>query len=232
RKKDIISYLRPDGKAQVTIRYKDGVPVGVETVVVSAQHDPDVEQSQIKKDILNEVIFPVIPSELINERTRYLINPTGRFVVGGPQSDVGLTGRKIIVDTYGGGGRVGGGCFSGKDPSKVDRSGAYAARYVAKNIVAAGLAKKCEVAVAYAIGVANPVSVWVDCFGTAVFDEGRINEMIADIFDWRPLAIIEKLCLQAPIYRQTASYGHFGRDDLDLPWEKTNLADMMRTWLD
>ncbi|MDI3541176.1 MAG: S-adenosylmethionine synthetase [Candidatus Methanomethylophilaceae archaeon] len=232
RKKDIISYLRPDGKAQVTIRYKDGVPVGVETVVVSAQHDPDVEQSQIKKDILNEVIFPVIPSELINERTRYLINPTGRFVVGGPQSDVGLTGRKIIVDTYGGVGRVGGGCFSGKDPSKVDRSGAYAARYVAKNIVAAGLAKKCEVAVAYAIGVANPVSVWVDCFGTAVFDEERINEMIADIFDWRPLAIIEKLCLQAPIYRQTASYGHFGRDDLDLPWEKTNLADMMRTWLD
>ena len=230
RKQGLIDYLRPDGKAQVTVRYRNGSPVGVETVVVSAQHRDCVTHEQIRKDILEKVISAVIPSEMVGPETRYHINPTGRFVIGGPQSDVGLTGRKIIVDTYGGVGRVGGGCFSGKDPSKVDRSGAYAARYVAKNIVAAGLADKCEVAVAYAIGIANPVSVWVDCFGTAKVDEGEINRMVTEVFDWRPYAIIKRLGLQAPIYCQTSSYGHFGRGDLDLPWERKDLVDAMRAW--
>jgi len=229
-----IDYLRPDGKAQVTVRYLDGRPVGVDAVVLSSQHKDGIDQAELKEDLKTKVILPVIPAELVSGRTRYYINPTGRFVIGGPQSDVGLTGRKIIVDTYGGVGRVGGGCFSGKDASKVDRSGAYAARYVAKNVVAAGLADKCEVAVAYAIGVARPVSVWVDCFGTAKVDEARINEMVADVnvFDWRPYAIIKRLGLREPMFRRTASYGHFGRDDLDLPWERLDLVDAMRAWFD
>ncbi len=230
RREGLIDYLRPDGKAQVTVRYLNGAPVGVETVVVSAQHRDCVTHEEIRKDIMEKVVAAVIPAELVGRETSYHINPTGRFVIGGPQSDVGLTGRKIIVDTYGGVGRVGGGCFSGKDPSKVDRSGAYAARYVAKNIVAAGLADKCEVAVAYAIGIANPVSVWVDCFGTAKVDEGEINRMVKEVFDWRPYSIIKRLGLQAPIYSQTSSYGHFGRDDLDLPWERIDLVDAMRDW--
>ncbi len=228
-----LDYLRPDGKAQVTVRYLDGRPVGVDAVVLSSQHRDGIEYETLKRDIKSKVILPVIPAELVSERTQYFINPTGRFVIGGPQSDVGLTGRKIIVDTYGGVGRVGGGCFSGKDASKVDRSGAYAARYVAKNVVAAGLADKCEVAVAYAIGVARPVSVWVDCFGTAKVDEARINEMVADveIFDWRPYAIIKRLGLKQPIFRRTASYGHFGRDDLGLTWEILDLVERMRDWM-
>ncbi len=230
RREGLIDYLRPDGKAQVTVRYLNGAPVGVETVVVSAQHRDCVTHEEIRKDIMEKVVAAVIPAELVGRETSYHINPTGRFVIGGPQSDVGLTGRKIIVDTYGGVGRVGGGGFSGKDPSKVDRSGAYAARYVAKNIVAAGLADKCEVAVAYAIGIANPVSVWVDCFGTAKVDEGEINRMVKEVFDWRPYSIIKRLGLQAPIYSQTSSYGHFGRDDLDLPWERIDLVDAMRDW--
>ncbi len=232
RKSGLIDYLRPDGKAQVTVRYLNGEPVSVETVVVSTQHRDGVDHATIVEDVKEKVIRPVIPQEMVGEQTRYHINPTGRFVIGGPQSDVGLTGRKIIVDTYGGVGRVGGGCFSGKDPSKVDRSGAYAARYVAKNIVAAGLADKCEVAVSYAIGVANPVSVWVDCFGTAKVDELEINRMTAEVFDWRPYSIIKRLGLQSPIYKPTASYGHFGRSDLDLPWERMDLVDRMRAWFD
>lgn len=223
RKSGELPYLRPDGKTQVTVEYEDDVPVRVDAVVVSAQHAPDVEQQQIRDDILEHVIAPVIPKHLLDEKTRYFVNPTGRFVIGGPQGDSGLSGRKIIVDTYGGYARHGGGSFSGKDPTKVDRSGTYAARYVAKNIVAAGLASKCEVQVAYIIGVANPVSLMVDTFGTGTIPDQEIEQLVMRSFDFRPGAIIERFNLRRPIYRQVAVYGHFGRDDLDLPWEKTDL---------
>jgi len=228
RKSKEIPYLRPDGKTQVTVVYEDGRPVKVETVVVSAQHHPDVEMRQIREDIISKVIKPVIPGEFLDEGTRYLVNPTGRFVIGGPQGDAGLTGRKIIVDTYGGAARHGGGAMSGKDPTKVDRSANYAARYVAKNIVAAGLADKCEVQLAYAIGVASPVSIMVDTFGTGKIDNGKLVRLIREHFDLRPGAIIRDLQLRRPIYRQTAAYGHFGRTDLDLTWERTNKAENLR----
>ncbi|NLX76524.1 MAG: methionine adenosyltransferase [Clostridiaceae bacterium] len=228
RKQGIISYLRPDGKTQVTVEYENGRPVRVDTVVVSAQHSPDVDYQEIKKDILEHVIKPVIPGNLLDENTRYFINPTGRFVVGGPQGDSGLTGRKIIVDTYGGMGRHGGGAFSGKDPTKVDRSAAYAARYVAKNVVAAGLASRCEVQIAYAIGVARPVSVMIDTFGTGKVDDQTILKVINEHFDLRPDAIIRDLNLRRPIYRKTAAYGHFGREDEDFTWERTDKAEAIR----
>ena len=228
RKDGTLSYLRPDGKSQVTVEYVDGKPSAVTAVVVSSQHSADVSLEQIRADIEKYVIRPVIPAELIRDDTRIYVNPTGRFVIGGPQGDSGLTGRKIIVDTYGGYSRHGGGAFSGKDPTKVDRSAAYAARYVAKNIVAAGLASKCEVQLAYAIGVARPVSVMVDCFGTAVIDEDKISEIVSKVFDLRPAAIIDMLHLRAPIYRQLASYGHVGREDLDVQWEKTDKVEILR----
>lgn len=228
RKEGILKYLRPDGKSQVTIEYEEDKPVRVDTVVISTQHSEDVDLETIKKDIIEHVIKPVIPSDLIDDNTKIFINPTGRFVVGGPQGDAGLTGRKIIVDTYGGFARHGGGAFSGKDPTKVDRSAAYAARYVAKNIVAAELAKRCEVQLAYAIGVARPVSVRVDTFGTGKIDEEIIEKLIEKHFDLRPAGIIKSLDLRRPIFRQTAAYGHFGRTDLDLPWEKTDKADVLR----
>lgn len=229
RKSEEIPYLRPDGKSQVTVEFEDGIPKRVDTVVISTQHDPDVELEQIRKDVIAGIITPVIPANLLDEQTRYFINPTGRFVVGGPHGDAGLTGRKIIVDTYGGVARHGGGAFSGKDPTKVDRSGAYAARYVAKNIVAAGLAKRVEIQIAYAIGVARPVAVFVDSFGTGTVSDDRLSEIIARHFDLRPAAIIEQLDLRRPIYRQTAAYGHFGRLDLDLPWERVDrVADLTR----
>ena len=227
RKEGKVNYLRPDGKSQVTVEYENEIPVRVDTIVISTQHGPDVDHDTIERDIIELVIKPVIPAELLDENTRYLINPTGRFVVGGPQGDSGLTGRKIIVDTYGGYARHGGGAFSGKDPTKVDRSAAYAARYVAKNIVAAGLADKCEIELAYAIGVAKPVSVLVDTYGTNKVTEDLIVELIDKNFDLRPAAIIKSLDLRRPIYRQTAAYGHFGRLDLDLPWEKTDKAVML-----
>lgn len=228
RKSGTLAYLRPDGKTQVTIEYHDNTPVRVDTIVISSQHSPVVEHDQIEKDLIEKVVLPVVPSELIDDQTRFLINPTGRFVVGGPQGDAGLTGRKIIVDTYGGYARHGGGAFSGKDCTKVDRSAAYAARYVAKNVVAAGLADKCEVQLAYAIGVAHPVSVFVDTFGTAKIDEEQIEALVKKHFDLRPAKIIETLQLRRPIYKQTAAYGHFGRLDLDLPWEKTDQAEVLR----
>lgn len=228
RKSGTLEYLRPDGKTQVTVEYDGYTPVRVDTVLVSAQHHPDVSQERIAADLTELLIKKVIPAQYLDEKTRILINPTGRFVIGGPQADTGLTGRKIIVDTYGGMGRHGGGAFSGKDPTKVDRSGAYAARYVAKNIVAAGLADRCEVQIAYAIGVARPVSVMVDTFGTNKIPEPVINELVKKHFDLRPSAIIAKFQLRRPIYRQTAVYGHFGRTDLDLPWEKTDQADVLR----
>jgi len=228
RKQGVLDYLRPDGKTQVTIEYLDGKPVRVDTVVVSAQHSPDVDYNKLKNDILDFVVRPVIPANLLDSRTKFLINPTGRFVVGGPQGDSGLTGRKIIVDTYGGMGRHGGGAFSGKDPTKVDRSGAYAARYVAKNIVAAGLASRCEVQIAYAIGVASPVSVMIDTFGTGKIDDEKILKIVNEHFDLRPDAIIRDLKLRRPIYRKTAAYGHFGREDEDFTWEKTDKAESMR----
>jgi len=228
RKQGILKYLRPDGKTQVTVEYEDRKPIRVDAVVVSAQHSMDVEYQQLKKDIMEYVIKPVIPGNLLDDKTKYFINPTGRFVVGGPQGDSGLTGRKIIVDTYGGMGRHGGGAFSGKDPTKVDRSGAYAARYVAKNIVAAGLASRCEVQIAYAIGVAHPVSVMVDTFGTGKIDDEKILKIVRDHFDLRPDAIIRDLKLRRPIYRKTAAYGHFGREDEDFTWEKTDKAESMR----
>jgi len=228
RKQGILDYLRPDGKTQVTVEYLDGKPVRVDTVIVSAQHSPEAENDRIKNDIMEYVIKPVIPANLLDDKTKYLINPTGRFVIGGPQGDSGLTGRKIIVDTYGGMGRHGGGAFSGKDPTKVDRSGAYAARYVAKNIVAAGLASRCEVQVAYAIGVAHPVSVMIDTFGTGKIDNEKILKLVKDHFDLRPDAIIRDLKLRRPIYRKTAAYGHFGREDEDFTWEKTDKAEAMR----
>ena len=227
RKNGTLDYLRPDGKTQVTIEYVDGVPARVDTIVVSSQHSPEVSLEQIRVDIINHVIKPIVPEELMDEETKYFINPTGRFVVGGQQGDSGLTGRKIIVDTYGGYARHGGGAFSGKDPTKVDRSAAYAARYVAKNVVAAGLAKKCEVQIAYAIGVAQPVSVLVDTFGTNTVEEEKIEAAVAQVFDLRPRAIIDTLELRKPIYRQLAAYGHIGREDLGVKWENTDKVDAL-----
>ncbi len=228
RKSGELSYLRPDGKTQVTIVYEDGKPVAVDTIVISTQHDPDVTLEQIKQDLMEKVIKPVVPAELLTSETKYFINPTGKFVIGGPQGDTGLTGRKIIVDTYGGMARHGGGAFSGKDPTKVDRSAAYAARYVAKNIVAAGLADKCEIQLAYAIGVAKPVSISINTFGTNKVAEDVITKLVNDNFDLRPAGIIKELDLRRPIYAQTAAYGHFGRTDVDLPWEHTDKAETLR----
>ena len=228
RKDGVLDYLRPDGKTQVTVEYEDDVPVRVDTVVVSTQHSPDVSIDKLRMDIVREVILPSIPVELIDKDTKYFINPTGRFVVGGPNGDSGLTGRKIIVDTYGGYARHGGGAFSGKDPTKVDRSAAYAARWVAKNVVKAGLAKRCEVQLAYAIGVARPVSVMVETFGTSTVPEERIEAAVEKLFDLRPYAIIERLGLRKPIYRQLAAYGHMGREELDVLWERTDMADALR----
>ena len=228
RKDGILDYLRPDGKTQVTVEYEDGEPVRVDTVVVSSQHSPDVSIEKLREDITREVILATVPKELIDENTKYYINPTGRFVVGGPKGDSGLTGRKIIVDTYGGYARHGGGAFSGKDPTKVDRSGAYASRWVAKNVVAAGLARKCEVQLAYAIGVAKPVSIMIDTFGTNTVAEEKIEAAINKVFDLRPYAIIESLNLRQPIYRNLASYGHMGREDLGVSWEKTDKAEELK----
>ena len=231
RKSGLLDYLRPDGKSQVTVEYEDGKPVRVDTVVVSTQHSDAVESAQIREDIIREVIRPVVPAELLDENTKFYINPTGRFVIGGPAGDSGLTGRKIIVDTYGGYSRHGGGAFSGKDPTKVDRSACYAARYLAKNIVKAGLASKCEVQVAYAIGVARPVSVLIDTFGTAKVDEALISEAALRHVDLRPAAIIEKFGLRRPIYCQVAAYGHMGREDLGVAWEKTDRVDALKAAL-
>ena len=228
RKNGQLAYLRPDGKTQVTVEYIDGKPVRIDTIVISTQHAPDITQKAIREDMIEHVIKAVLPAQFIDENTKYLINPTGRFVIGGPQGDAGLTGRKIIVDTYGGMARHGGGAFSGKDPTKVDRSAAYAARYVAKNIVAAGLADKCEIQLAYAIGVARPVSILVDTFGTGKIDEEQIVNLVEENFELRPAGIIDMLNLRHPIYRQTAAYGHFGRDDIDLPWEHTDKAESLR----
>lgn len=228
RKSGELSYLRPDGKTQVTVVYEDGKPVAVDTIVISTQHDPDVTLEQIKQDLMEKVIKPVVPAELLTAETKYFINPTGKFVIGGPQGDTGLTGRKIIVDTYGGMARHGGGAFSGKDPTKVDRSAAYVARYVAKNIVAAGLADKCEIQLAYAIGVAKPVSISINTFGTNKVTEDVITKLVNDNFDLRPAGIIKELDLRRPIYAQTAAYGHFGRTDVDLPWEHTDKAETLR----
>lgn len=228
RKSGMLDYLLPDGKSQVTVEYVDGRPVRVDTIVISTQHRPEIDHDTIERDVIENVVKPVIPAYLLDEKTRYLINPTGRFVIGGPQGDSGLTGRKIIVDTYGGKGRHGGGAFSGKDPTKVDRSAAYAARYVAKNIVAAGLAKCCEVQIAYAIGVAQPVSVMVDTFGTGIIEDEKISKLINEHFDLRPAAIIRNLNLRRPIFRKTASYGHFGREDADFTWERTDKAEALR----
>lgn len=227
RKSGELDYLRPDGKTQVTVEYEDGKPVRIDTIVISTQHSPDVSLETIEADLIAKVIKPIVPTELLID-TKYYINPTGRFVIGGPQGDAGLTGRKIIVDTYGGMARHGGGAFSGKDPTKVDRSAAYAARYVAKNVVAAGLADKCEIQLAYAIGIARPVSIMVETFGTAKVDEAVIAELINKHFDLRPAGIIKTLDLRRPIYRQTAAYGHFGRTDIDLPWERTDKAAVLR----
>lgn len=228
RKSGEIAYLRPDGKTQVTVEYENGRPKRIDAVVVSIQHDPDVTQERIYQDVLDQVIRPVLPEDMYDKEMKIFINPTGRFVIGGPQGDSGLTGRKIIVDTYGGMARHGGGAFSGKDPTKVDRSAAYAARYVAKNIVAAGLADKCEIQLAYAIGVAHPVSILVDTFGTGAISEDKIVELVRKHFDLRPAGIIKELNLQRPIYRQTAAYGHFGRTDIDLPWERVDKADLLK----
>ena len=228
RKDGTLGYLRPDGKSQVTVEYQDGKPVRVDAVVISSQHSPDVSQEQLHEDIKREVIEKVIPAELLDENTKYYINPTGRFVVGGPQGDSGLTGRKIIVDTYGGYARHGGGAFSGKDPSKVDRSAAYAARWVAKNIVAAGLATKCEVELAYAIGVAKPVSIMVDTFGTGTVADDKIEAAVEKVFDLTPAGIIRDLDLRKPIYRQLAAYGHMGREDLGVKWENTDRVDALK----
>jgi len=228
RKEGVLPYLRPDGKSQVTVEYRYGKPARVDTVVVSAQHDEQVDQATIRRDVLQHVVREVIHDGLLDKDTRYLVNPTGRFAVGGPMGDAGLTGRKIIVDTYGGMARHGGGCFSGKDPTKVDRSSSYAARYVAKNVVAAGLADRFEIQVAYAIGVARPVSIMIETFGTAKVPEQTILELIREHFDLRPAAIIRDLRLRRPIYRPTAAYGHFGRDDIDAPWETTDKAEILR----
>ena len=228
RKNGTLDYLRPDGKSQVTVEYNDGKPVRIDAVVISSQHSPDISQEQLHEDIRREVIEKVIPAELLDENTKYYINPTGRFVVGGPQGDSGLTGRKIIVDTYGGYARHGGGAFSGKDPSKVDRSAAYAARWVAKNVVAAGLATKCEVELAYAIGVAKPVSIMVDTFGTGTVADEKIVQAVEKVFDLTPAAIIRDLDLRKPIYRQLAAYGHMGREDLGVKWENTDRVDELK----
>lgn len=231
RKDGLLNYLRPDGKTQVTIEYENDKPLRVDTVVVSTQHGPEVSHSQIEKDIIEHVVKAEIPAELLDDKTRYFINPTGRFVVGGPQGDSGLTGRKIIVDTYGGYGRHGGGAFSGKDPTKVDRSAAYAARWVAKNLVAAGVAEKLEIQLAYAIGVAKPVSIEIETFGTGRIDEDKIIDIVQKVFDLRPGAIIRDLDLRRPIYKQVAAYGHFGRNDVDVPWEKLNKVDEIKKYL-
>ena len=228
RKNGTIPYLRPDGKTQVTVAYEDGKPVAIDTIVISTQHDEDVTLDQIRKDLIEHVVKAVVPAELLSDETKYFINPTGKFVIGGPQGDCGLTGRKIIVDTYGGMARHGGGAFSGKDPTKVDRSGAYAARYVAKNIVAAGLAERAEVQLAYAIGVARPVSVMVETFGTGKVDDRTLEDLVQKNFDLRPDGIIKMLDLRRPIYAQTAAYGHFGRVDIDLPWEHTDKAEELK----
>ena len=228
RKNGTLPYLRPDGKAQVTVEYENDTPVRLEAVVLSTQHAPEVTQEQIHSDIMEHVFKPILPADMLDENTKYFVNPTGRFVVGGPQGDSGLTGRKIIVDTYGGYAHHGGGAFSGKDPSKVDRSAAYAMRHVAKNLVAAGLARKCEVGVAYAIGVAKPVSVFVDSYGTGAYSDDKLAEIVNEVFDLRPAAIIKNLELKRPIYAQTAAYGHFGRDDLDLPWEKLDKVEALK----
>ena len=229
RKNGKLSYLRPDGKTQVTVEYIDGEPKRVDTVVISSQHSPEVDSKTIRKDIIENVILPIIPKELIDGKMNIYVNPTGRFVIGGPQGDTGLTGRKIIVDTYGGYSRHGGGAFSGKDPTKVDRSASYAARYVAKNIVKAGLAKKCEVQIAYAIGIARPVSVMIDTFGTAVVDEAKISSAVESLVDLRPAAIIKKFDLRKPIYKELAAYGHMGREDLGVKWEECDIADELRS---
>ena len=228
RKNGKLSYLRPDGKTQVTVEYVDGVPTRVDTIVISSQHSAEIDYATIRKDIIEQVILPVVPSELLDGKVNIYVNPTGRFVIGGPQGDTGLTGRKIIVDTYGGYSRHGGGAFSGKDPTKVDRSASYAARYVAKNIVKAGLAKKCEVQIAYAIGIARPVSVMIDTFGTAVCDEEKIIAAVEKLVDLRPAAIIKKFDLRKPIYKQLAAYGHMGREDLGVRWEICDIADTLK----
>ncbi|WP_210467831.1 methionine adenosyltransferase [Sporosarcina sp. 6E9] len=229
RKEEILSYLRPDGKTQVTVEYdEDNKPLRIDTIVISTQHDPEVTLEQIQQDIKKYVIEPIVPADLIDADTKYFINPTGRFVIGGPQGDAGLTGRKIIVDTYGGYARHGGGAFSGKDATKVDRSASYAARYVAKNIVAAGLADSCEVQLAYAIGVAQPVSISINTFGTSTVEESKLVEVVRELFDLRPAGIIKMLDLRRPIYKQTAAYGHFGRTDIDLPWEQTDKAEALK----
>ena len=225
RKEGALPYLRPDGKTQVTVEYDDGKPVRIDAIVVSSQHDPDVSLEKIREDIIEKVIKPIIPSEFLDDATKIYVNPTGRFVVGGPHGDSGLTGRKIIVDTYGGYSRHGGGAFSGKDPTKVDRSASYAARYIAKNIVAAGLASKCEVQIAYAIGVAKPVSVMIDTFGTAKVDEDKISAAVSELVDLRPAAIIDRFKLRRPIYKKLAAYGHMGREDLKAPWENLDLVE-------
>ena len=231
RKSGQLNWLRPDAKSQVTVAYEDSKPISIDTVVLSTQHDPDIEHKDIEKAVIDEIIKPVLPENMITSKTRYLVNPTGRFVIGGPVGDCGLTGRKIIVDTYGGMARHGGGAFSGKDPSKVDRSAAYAARYVAKNIVAAGLAERCELQISYAIGVAEPTSISIETFGTGKVDREKLIEAIRDNFDLRPKGIINMLGLLRPIYQQTAAYGHFGRSDIDLPWERTDKADILKQQL-
>ena len=231
RKSGELSYLRPDGKSQVTVEYDGHQVKRIDTVLISTQHDPDVSQEQIHKDIIEKVIKASIPAELLDDETKYFVNPTGRFVIGGPHGDSGLTGRKIIVDTYGGFARHGGGAFSGKDPTKVDRSASYAARYAAKNVVAAGLADRCEIQLAYAIGVAKPVSIMVDTFGTGKLDDEEIAKIVEQNFDFRPAAIIRDLDLRRPIYRKTAAYGHFGRTDVELPWEKLDKVDALKAEL-
>lgn len=231
RENNLLNYLRPDGKTQVSVEYEDDKPIRVDTIVISTQHDPDVSLEQLKEDIINNVIKEVICKDLIDENTKFLINPTGRFVIGGPNGDSGLTGRKIIVDTYGGYARHGGGAFSGKDPTKVDRSAAYMARYIAKNIVASSLARKCEIEVAYAIGVSQPVSIYVNTYGTGKLSDEKISEIVKENFDLRPSQIIKYLDLRRPIYKQTAAYGHFGREDLKLPWEKVDMVEKLKKYL-
>ncbi len=231
RKNGTLAYLRPDGKTQVTVEYEDNKPVRIDTIVISTQHCPDVTREQIEKDLKEHVIAPIVPADLLDASTKYYINPTGRFVIGGPQGDSGLTGRKIIVDTYGGSGRHGGGAFSGKDPTKVDRSAAYASRWVAKNLVAAGVADRLEIQLAYAIGVARPVSIQIDTFGTGKLSEDKIVDIVNKVFDLRPSSIIKELDLRRPIYKQTAAYGHFGRNDLNLPWEQLNKVEEIKKYI-